>query len=464
MFSRRGVLAAGAGALLLPGPARGQTPGDPWAQLPSILRRIKPPVFASRDFPVSQFGARGDGVTLNTEAFAGAISACSAAGGGRVFVPAGDWLTGPIHLKSNVNLHVAKGATIRFSRDPKHYPLVFTRWEGIECMNYSPFIYAFEQENIALTGEGVIDGQADKEHWWPWKGNAQGGWHEGQPKQDQARARLFKLAEDNVPVAERIFGEGGYLRPMFIQPYRCRNVLIEGLTLKGSPMWQLHPVLCTNVTVRRMTVTGQGPNTDGCDPESCTDLLIEDCSFDVGDDCIAINSGRNADGRRLAAPSQNIVIRNCRMADGHGGLTVGSQISGGVRNVFVEDCRLDSANLNAAIRIKNNALRGGLLENLYFRRLKIGQVRQAVISIEFDYEEGPNGPFIPVLRNLVVEDVASVTSGRPMVVRSYEKADIRGITIRRCSFGGAAQASEIAFVKDLRVTETTVNGKPSKLV
>src|SRR5205823_3301880 len=182
-----------------------------------------------------------------------------------------------------------------------------------------------------------------------------------------------------------------YLRPNFIQPYRCRNVLIEGVTIVRSPMWEINPTLCTNVTVRGVTINSHGPNNDGCDPDSCRDVLIEGCTFDTGDDCIAIKSGRNADGRRLHVPSENIIVRGCRMKDGHGGVTVGSEISGHVRNVFAENCRMDSPNLETALRIKNNAARGGLLENFYFRNLTIGQVIHAVVTIDFNYEEGARG-------------------------------------------------------------------------
>ncbi|HEX7958786.1 MAG TPA: glycoside hydrolase family 28 protein, partial [Terriglobales bacterium] len=256
---------------------------DPWQQLPEILARIKPPAFPNRDFEITKFGAVGDNKTDCTEAFRKAIAACNAAGGGRVTVPAGEFLAGAIHLKSNVNLHVASHATIKFSTDPKQYlPLVFTRWEGNELMNYSPFIYAFEQHNIAITGEGTLDGQADNEHWWPWTGRDRWGWKQGQPSAGKARNLLHEMAEKGTPVSERKFGEGSYLRPQFIQPYRCKNVLIEGLTIKNSPMWEVTPVLCTNVTVRKLNISSLGPNNDGCDPESCTDVLIEDCSFNTG--------------------------------------------------------------------------------------------------------------------------------------------------------------------------------------
>src|ERR687890_208934 len=203
----------------------------------------------------------------------------------------------------------------------------------------------------------------------------------------------------DVPLEQRIFGENSYLRPQFIQPYKCRNVLIEGVKIIDSPMWEVHPVLCENVIVRNLSIVTHGPNNDGCDPESCRDVLIEGCLFDTGDDCIAIKSGRNNDGRRLKTPTENIIVRGCTMKDGHGGVTVGSEISGGVRNLFVENCRMDSPNLDHALRVKNNAMRGGLLENFYFRNITIGQVAHAIITIDFNYEEGAKGGYTPVVRN-----------------------------------------------------------------
>jgi polygalacturonase len=465
-------LATGAAALVSPRLLAGKPDGqafaspssnysdDAWGRVPEILKRIKPPTFPNRDFDITRFGAIGDGKTDCTESFRKAIDACSRAGGGRVRVPAGSYLSGAIHLKSNVNLHVTKGATVKFSREPARYlPLVFTRWEGMELMNYSPFIYAFEQENIGVTGEGTLDGQSDDAHWWPWKGNTNHGWKKGDPDQKEARRALEEMVERGVPVGERRFGEGSYLRPQFIQPYRSRNILIEGVTIKNSPMWEINPVLCTNVTVQNVKISSHGPNNDGCDPESCRDVLIKDCEFDTGDDCIAIKSGRNADGRRLSAPSENIVIQNCRMKDGHGGITVGSEISGGVRNVFAENCRLDSPNLDTALRIKNNRMRGGLLENLYFRNIEVGQVARAVITIDFNYEEGEKGRFTPVVRNFVVNDLRSGRSERALDVQGFQQAPIYNLRLTDCSFDNAAGPSVVKHVQGVSLDNVRINGK-----
>lgn len=434
---------------------------DGWADLPGILARIVPPQFQDRDFIITDFGARGDGRTDCTEAFTRAIDSCNAAGGGRVLVPEGTFLTGPIHLKSNVNLHITEKAIVKFLTDPKAYArLVYTRWEGVECMNYSPLIYAFEQENIAVTGKGTLDGQASEKNWWSWKGNADDGWKKGMPNQKKGRASLFDMAEKNVPVRDRLFGEGYYLRPNFIQPYRCKNVLIQGVTFKDSPMWFIHPVLCTNVTVKEVTVNGLGPNNDGCNPESSKDVLIQDCFFNTGDDCIAIKSGRNADGRRVNVPSENIVIRGCSMKEGHGGVVLGSEISGGVRNVFAEDCVMDSPNLERALRFKTNSVRGGVMENFFARNICVGEVSEAVVKIDFFYEEGDAGEFTPAVRNLSITDLTCEKGKFAVWVKGYERSPIMNLRLERCQFDGIAEPNVIEAVEGLSLVEVTLNGKP----
>jgi len=457
----KSVLAGGAAVAVSPRVFSLSAVATPWETvMPSILERIKPPRFPKRSFYLNRFGAKGDGRTDCTAAFRRAIDQCARAGGGKVVVPEGAYLTGAIHLKSNVNLEIAAGATIKFSQNPRDYlPVVFSRWEGVELFNYSPFIYAFGQHNIAITGKGRLDGQSDNEHWWPWNGRPAYGWKEGMNQQRPDRNALFTMAEKGVAVSERVFGEGHYLRPQFIQPYRCQNVLIDGVTIQNSPMWEIHPVLCRNVIVQNVTIKSHGPNNDGCDPESCTDVLIKNCDFDTGDDCIAIKSGRNADGRRLKAPTENIIVQDCRMKDGHGGITVGSEISGGVRNLFAENCRLDSQNLDHALRVKNNAMRGGLLESLHFRNIEVGQVAHAVITIDFNYEEGAKGSFTPVVRDYTVDGLRSSRSKYALDVQGLATAPVMNLRLTNCTFDNVADGNIVKNVRDATFDNVKINGR-----
>jgi polygalacturonase len=425
----------------------------------AVVSNTKPPQFPDREFSIVKFGAVEGGEKDSTEAIRKAIAACAAAGGGRVVVPEGVFLTGAIHLKSGVNLHVLKNATLLFNRDPKLYlPVVFTRWEGTECMNYSPFVYAFEQTNIAISGAGTLDGNADCDHWWNWSGKGGCG-KKGEPTQAQARNELMAAGDKDVPVKDRVYGEGRWLRPQFIQPYRCTNVLIEGVTIRNSPMWEINPVLSSNVTVRDVKISSHGPNNDGCDPESSTDVLIENCEFDTGDDCIAIKSGRNRDGRRIGVPSQRIIVRNCVMKDGHGGVTIGSEASGDVRDVYVENCKMDSPNLIVALRIKTNSYRGGKIENVYMRNCSVGQVAGAVLDVDLFYEEGEGGQFTPLVKNIVLENVTCNKSRYAVSLKGYKSAPLRDISLSRCTFDHVEKENVIQNVTGLHASDVTINGQ-----
>ena len=394
-----------------------------WATVPDILARIVPPSFPDRTLIITNYGAKGDGVTDCTKAIREAIDACHDAGGGRVVVPAGVFLTGAIHLKSNVDLDLAEGATLRFSTDPKSYlPVVFTRYECTEVMNYSPFIYALGQENIAITGHGTLDGQGSKGVWYSWKTIPD-------PKE------LVAMGDRGIPVEQRVFGEGHHLRPYFIQPTRCRNVLIRGVHIIDSPMWVMTPLYCTNVTIEDVTVATQGPNTDGCDPDSCTDVLIRNCHFSDGDDCIAIKSGRDVDGRRVNIPSRNIVVQNCVFQDGHGGVTVGSETSGGVEDVFAEDCHFDSPNLDIAMRFKTGMTRGGVVQHIYIRNCTVKTARTG-IGMTLKYPGTLNGHATPVMRDIDIRDCTfGQLSKQPVLIEGFsDSVRITDVTIANCVF------------------------------
>ena len=431
-----------------------------WRQAGRILARVKPPKFPNRTFDITKYGAVKGGTTKCTDAIRKAIKACNAAGGGHVVVPAGTFLTGAIRLLSNVDLHLEKGATLAFSQDPNDYlPVVYTRWQGIELMNYSPFIYAFEQENVGVTGEGTLDGQADNARWWPWKGSSSFGWQPGDPNQNADDALSQQMADDAMPVEERVFGAGHYLRPNFIQPYRCRNVVISGVTILRSPMWEIHPVLSHNVTVQGVTVNSHGPNNDGCDPECCRDVVIEGCTFDTGDDCIAIKAGKNADGRRVNVPSEDIVIRNCTFADGHGGVTIGSEMTGGVRNIFAEDLQMSSPNLNNCLRLKTNSLRGGFIENVHMRNTTVGQVSAEAFLIDFFYGEGQGLGFNPTVAEITMSNVTVGSAKQAFRLVGYLDDHIQQITLTDCTFAEVQQDFVAQYVDDLVLGNVQINGQ-----
>lgn len=410
-----------------------------------IEKNIKAPEFADRTFIITKYGASTKaGAAKNQKAINKAIIACNKAGGGKVVIPAGKWNTGAITLKSNVNLVVEKDAELIFVFDRDLYPLVYTRWEGLDIMNYQPCIYAIDCENIGLTGEGIVNGNGSNERWWYMKGNKHHGYHEGVDEwqgtaKSGTRAELLKMSDNNVPVEKRVFGKGKGLRPQLVNFVRCNNVIIEGVELLNSPFWVMHPLFCKNVTVRNVKVYNNGPNGDGCDPESCENVLIEGCTFNTGDDCIALKSGRNGDGRRADTPCKNVIIRKCTMADGHGGVVIGSEISGGCDNIFAEDCKMDSPNLDRVLRIKTNTCRGGINQNIYMRNIQVGQCKEAVMRINLVYEpnEIAERGHIPTVRNVYMENVTCNKSKYGVLINGLEESDqIYNIHVKNCTFNG----------------------------
>lgn len=427
-------------------------------EIEQVRKQIKAPVFKKKDFFITTFGAKADGVTKNTMAFKKAIEACNAAGGGRVVVPKGKFLTGAIYLKSNVNLYLQDGAVIVFSQDTKDYPIVLSRWEGMDCMNYSAQIYAYKETNIAITGTGTIDGNADKEHWWPWKGRAEYGWKKGEPNQTKARDSLHVLMHNKVDARKRVFGDGYYLRPYMLQTYECKNILIQGVKLINSPMWFLGPVMCENLIVEKVHIASHGPNTDGCDPDACKNVLIKDCFFDTGDDCIAIKSGRDEDGRAFGKAAENHIIEGCEMQEGHGGVVIGSEIAGGAKNIYAINCKMNSPELDRVLRIKTSSSRGGIIENVFMKNIKVGTYKDAAIHVNMFYEKPGN--FIPTVRNIWVEDLVVEKGGDyGIFINAYKESPVQNLTLVNCNIEGVKIATKMDYFTNIVLKNVLVNDK-----
>ncbi|KRE82493.1 hypothetical protein ASG89_14650 [Paenibacillus sp. Soil766] len=443
---------------------RASSPVMTWDMAEEILSRIHNPVFSDNKVNVMDFGAKSDGTTLDTPAFEKAIRHMHEHGGGTVIVPKGTYLIGSIELLSHVNLHLEDEDTVlKFTTEinERNYPIAYGHWEASPAYNYRALIYAYRASNIALTGKGTLDGQASADVWWNWKHQIEHTWSESKVSlQEKASNQLRDMNNAGVPVEKRVFGHGSYLRPNFIQPLYCENVLLEGVTLINSPMWQVNPVLCKNVIVRNMTLRSHGANNDGVDPESCMDVLIEGNMFDSGDDCISLKSGRDLDGRTLNAPCQNIVIRNNTFADGHGGIALGSEMSGGIKNIFADDNHFDSMNLTYPLRLKTNARRGGKIENVYLRNSVIETVNQATIHGTMFYAEGRDGEFLPAFNNIVVENVKSNGGQYGIFLEAFEEVPITGLSLRNIEITNVINPIRaLNWGKEVLLENVTINGE-----
>lgn len=420
---------------------------DPWEEeYKRVEESISVPQFPDRIFRVETFGASPDASpNANQESINNAIKACSKAGGGRVVVNGGTYRTGALRLLSNVNLVVEKNSAILFVFQPELYPIVPTRWEGLDCWNLSPCIYAYKEQNIGISGEGIIDGGADNENWWPWCGKERFGWEKGELRQqDSGRPRLLKMAEDGIDMDERRFDAKDALRPQLINFNQCNGVLVENVTLLRAPFWVIHPLLSNNVVVRGAHIINDGPNGDGCDPESCKGVLIENCFFNTGDDCIAVKSGRNNDGRLWNIPSEDIIIRGCRMENGHGGVVIGSEISGGCRNLFAENNIMDSPNLDRVFRLKTNTCRGGVIENIYARNIEVGECKESVLKINLDYEprEICCRGYLPTVRNVNIENITCNKSKYGVMIVALDSvSNVYDINVKNCRFNNVAEGN-----------------------
>ena len=427
---------------------------------PFSMPPIKIPVFPQRDVVITEFGAHPGGKVDSTEAIRKSIAACHEAGGGRVVVPAGEWLTGAVHLKSNVNLHLAKGGVLLFSDNPKDYlPPVQSSWEGWECFNYSPLVYAFECENVALTGEGKLEARMGT--WTKW--------FKRPPAHMEALKKLYTMGSTGVPVEQRQMAEGdNNLRPQFVQFNRCRNVLIEDVKIRNSPFWTVHLLLCDSVVVRRIDVSAHGHNNDGVNPEGSHNVLVEHSRFDQGDDAIAIKSGTNHDGWRLNTPSENIVIRNCTVINGHQFVAIGSELSGGVRNVYAHDCRIDAADRKVArfnvLYLKTNRRRGGFVENITVENIDAANATftMGVLGIETDvlyqwrtlvptYEER-----LTTIRNVSVRNVKVGQTATPFRILGDERQPVQDVVVDNIAIG-TVRGQKNRYANAVNVRETNVS-------
>lgn len=401
---------------------------------------------ASRRFAIERFGAREGEAHDARPAILAAIGAARDAGGGRVEIGPGLWrCDGPLSLLSGVELRVAAGAIVRFSPDPRFYlPPVFTRWEGTEAWNHSPLIYTRGQRRVAITGPGAFEGQG-RAHWLPWR-----------ERQKPDQNRLRQLGAEGAPLRDRVFGDGHWLRPAFVQFLDCEDVLIDGPTFHDSPFWVIHPVYCTGVVVRNVTVVSRHINSDGCDPDSCTDVLIERCRFDVSDDCVAVKSGRDQDGWRVARPSSRILVRDCEMRTSiAAAFAIGSEMSGGAHDIRVE--RLTVPNAEHALYFKANLDRGGTIERVSIRNVAVEWTR-TLIHFTTAYHSYGGGDAPPTYRDFAVAGVRCAQAEQALHIVGVPEAPVQDVRLADLHVARAEQPNKIEHVSGLSFDDVTVNG------
>lgn len=421
-------------------------PPDDWAMADEIVAQIQLPRIPERTFSIADFGAKPDGSDA-LPAIRAAIEAAASAGGGRVIVPAGNWLCrGPVHLRSRIELHVAEGATLLFSPEAKHYlPAVLTRWEGTEVHTYSPLIYAFEVHDVAITGGGTIDGNAQSE-FFTWI---------TREKQGVSMDRLRRMGVDGTPAAKRVFGEGTYLRPPLIQFFRAERVLLEDYTLLNSPFWVNHLVYTDHATVRRIKVDSHHANNDGVDVDSSRYVLIEHCHFRTGDDSVVVKSGRDRDGREVGRPSEYVVVRHNDMG-GEDGIALGSEMSGDVRWVFFTDNVLRTG--KAAIRFKANLDRGGTVEHIRVRNFTVESFDD-LFWFQLDYPGLLGGGHPSTYRDIVFENFTVERAGTFLDAKAPASAPLRDVTFRNIHVKQADRTLLLENVDSLRFENVTIGAQ-----
>lgn len=410
--------------------------------------------FPKKDFPITRYGAKPGNVKATTAAFAKAMAACNKAGGGRVVVPAGEWLTGPIHFKSQCNLFLSEGAKVVFEDDPSlYYPAVQTSWEGAECMNLSPLLYAFECENIAVSGPGCL---APKMDFWRT-------WFRRPDSHIQATRQLYAMCSTQVPVEDRhMEREGVQMRPHLIHFNRCRNIQLDGFKIRESPFWTIHTYMCQDVWVHGLDVYAHGHNNDGIDLEMTQHALVEDCIFDQGDDAVVLKAGRNQDGWAAAMPTQDIVVRNCKVVQGHCLLGIGSEMSGGVRRVYMHDCH-SSDRVYRLFYLKTNHRRGGFIEDITVEKVSATKMLR-VLEIDTDvlYQWRDIVPTfetsITRIRNISIRQAEAEQADAVYELRGDERDPIDGVNIEAVHVKYLTKFhNNVEFVKNLNVKDITID-------
>ena len=408
-----------------------------------IEDRIELPTIPDYTISVAEFGAQGDSLTDNKPSFDKAMAHMKEKGGGTIVVPEGVYtVNGPIHFVSNVNLKLQKGARIRFGSNPEDYPLVLTSWEGTMIYNYSPLVYGINLKNIAITGKGTIDGEA-KNTWAKWK---------QLEEKDQLLSR--KMNHTGVPVEERVFGEGHYLRPQLIQFVNSEDILIEGVTIEDSPFWCLHLLKCKSATIRDLKYDAHNFNNDAIDLEYSSNILIEDVKFDNGDDNVAIKAGRDHEGRSNSnTPSQNIIVRDCLLKGLHG-IVIGSEMSAGVKNVFVDNCTA-WGNLKRGVYFKTNPDRGGYIKNIYINDLKLGKVEDLLFITSFYHGEGEG--YNSKISDVFISNItAEEATGTAIVIQGYEESKVEDVKLSKIRVKKAKNGVTITNTKNVVFDEVII--------
>ena len=420
----------------------------PWSMAADIVAAIEVPRIPERDFDVTDYGAIPDDDANDRDAILAAIGAAVEAGGGRVVLPPGTWnCAGPVVLQSRIDLHVSEGATLLFSTDASDFlPPVKTRWEGTMLYSYSPLIYAADVEDVAITGGGLIDGNAGSEfHTWTSA--------EHEPRLPHAAMqRLRQMGKDGVPVEKRVFAEGSYLRPSAIQFLGARRVLLADYTIRNSPFWVNHLVFTEHATVRGITVDSHFGNNDGVDVDSSSYVLIEDNVFRTGDDSVVVKSGRDRDGREIGIPSEYVVVRNNDMG-GEDGIALGSEMSGDVRYVFFEDNFLRTG--ASAIRFKASLDRGGVVEHIRVRNFDI-ETFDTLLWFEIVRGDETEFRFPSIYRDLVFEDLRVRDVGQVLLVRAGDEEPLRDVVLRDVSIGSADSVFDLRNVEHLTLENVTI--------